>query len=134
VILDALFNDHATTDGVTVRVVTNFLDDQSAPAQNRWFWSYHIRIENHRDDPVQLLTRHWKITDGRGGISHVDGDGVVGEQPLLNPGGSHDYVSGCPLPTPSGMMEGHYRFIRADGSTFLVDIPRFKLVAPATAR
>jgi ApaG protein len=134
VILDALFNDHATTDGVTVRVVTNFLDDQSAPAQNRWFWSYHIRIENHRDDPVQLLTRHWKITDGRGGISHVDGDGVVGEQPLLNPGGSHDYVSGCPLPTPSGMMEGHYRFIRADGSTFLVEIPRFKLVAPATAR
>lgn len=133
-ILDALFNDHATTDGVTVRVVTNFLDDQSAPAQNRWFWSYHIRIENHRDDPVQLLTRHWKITDGRGGISHVDGDGVVGEQPLLNPGGSHDYVSGCPLPTPSGMMEGHYRFIRADGSTFLVEIPRFKLVAPATAR
>jgi ApaG protein len=134
VILDALFNDHSTTDGVTVRVVTNFLDDQSSPAQNRWFWSYHIRIENHRDDPVQLLTRHWKITDGRGGISHVDGDGVVGEQPLLNPGGSHDYVSGCPLPTPSGLMEGHYRFIRADGSTFLVEIPRFKLVAPATAR
>jgi ApaG protein len=134
VILDALFNEHATTDGVTVRVVTNFLDDQSAPAQNRWFWSYHIRIENHRDDPVQLLTRHWKITDGRGGVSHVDGDGVVGEQPLLNPGGSHDYVSGCPLPTPSGMMEGHYRFIRADGSTFLVEIPRFQLVAPATAR
>lgn len=133
-ILDALFTDHATTDGVTVRVVTNFLDDQSAPAQNRWFWSYHIRIENHRDNPVQLLTRHWKITDGRGGVSHIDGDGVVGEQPLLNPGGSHDYVSGCPLPTPSGMMEGHYRFIRADGSTFLVEIPRFQLVAPATAR
>jgi ApaG protein len=134
VTLDALFTDHATTDGVTVRVVTNFLDDQSAPAQNRWFWSYHIRIENHRDDPVQLLTRHWKITDRRGGVSHIDGDGVVGEQPLLNPGGSHDYVSGCPLPTPSGMMEGHYRFIRADGSTFLVEIPRFQLVAPATAR
>jgi ApaG protein len=134
VILDAFFTDHATTDGVTVRVVTNFLEDQSSPAQNRWFWSYHIRLENHRDDPVQLLTRHWKITDSRGGLSHVDGDGVVGEQPLLQPGGSHDYVSGCPLPTPSGMMEGHYRFIRADGSTFLVDIPRFRLVAPATAR
>ncbi len=133
-ILDAFFTHHATTDGVTVRVATNFLEDQSAPAQNRWFWSYHIRIENHRGDPVQLLTRHWKITDGRGGISHVDGDGVVGEQPLLQPGGSHDYVSGCPLPTPSGIMEGHYRFIRADGSTFLVEIPRFPLVAPATAR
>jgi ApaG protein len=133
-ILDALFDEHATTEGVTVRVVTNFLDEQSNPAQNRWFWSYHIRIENHRDDPVQLLTRHWKITDGHGGVNHVDGDGVVGEQPLLKPDGSHDYVSGCPLPTPSGIMEGHYRFIRADGSTFLVEIPRFKLVAPATAR
>jgi ApaG protein len=134
VILDAFFDDSETTDGVTVRVVTNFLEDQSVPAQARWFWSYHIRIENHRDDPVQLLSRHWKITDGRGIISHVDGDGVIGEQPLLQPGASHDYVSGCPLPTPSGMMEGHYRFIRADGSTFLVEIPLFRLVAPATAR
>lgn len=133
-ILDALFTDHATTEGVVVRVVSNFLEDQSVPAQSRWFWSYHIRIENHRDDPVQLLTRHWKITDGHGSVNHVDGDGVVGEQPLLKPGGSHDYVSGCPLSTPSGIMEGHYRFIRADGSTFLVEIPRFKLVAPATAR
>jgi ApaG protein len=133
-ILDAFFDDSETTDGVTVRVVTNFLEDQSVPAQARWFWSYHIRLENHRDDTVQLLSRHWKITDGRGNISHVDGDGVIGEQPLLQPGNSHDYVSGCPLPTPSGMMEGHYRFIRADGSTFLVDIPRFRLIAPATAR
>ena len=133
-ILDAFFDDSETTDGVTVRVVTNFLEDQSVPTQARWFWSYHIRLENHRDDPVQLLSRHWKITDGRGNISHVDGDGVIGEQPLLQPGSSHDYVSGCPLPTPSGMMEGNYRFIRADGSTFLVEIPRFRLVAPATAR
>lgn len=133
-ILDAFFDESETTDGVTVRVVTNFLEDQSVAAQSRWFWSYHIRIENHRDDPVQLLSRHWKITDGRGGINHVDGDGVVGEQPLLKPGHSHDYVSGCPLPTPSGIMEGHYRFIRVDGSTFLVEIPRFRLVAPATAR
>lgn len=133
-ILDAFFDDHATTDGIVVRVVTNFLDDQSEPDQNRWFWSYHIRIENHRDDPVQLLTRHWKITDGRGMINHVDGDGVVGEQPVLHPGGSHDYVSGCPLATPFGNMEGQYRFVCTDGSTFLVDIPHFRLVAPATAR
>jgi ApaG protein len=133
-ILDAFFDESETTDGVTVRVATNYLDDQSTPSQNRWFWSYHIRIENHRDDPVQLLSRHWKITDGRGAINHVDGDGVVGEQPLLKPGGSHDYVSGCPLPTPSGMMEGHYRFIRVDGGTFLVAIPCFRLLAPAVAR
>jgi ApaG protein len=133
-ILDALFAEFATTDGVTVRVSPEFLLDQSLPAQGRWFWAYHIRIENHRDDPVQLLTRHWKITDARGMINHVDGDGVVGEQPLLKPGQSHDYVSGCPLGTPTGTMEGHYRFVRADGSTFLVEIPRFKLLAPATAR
>ena len=72
--------------------------------------------------------------DGGAAISHVDGEGVVGEQPLLRPGESHDYVSGCPLPTPSGMMEGQYRFIREDGTTFLAEIPRFTLVAPATAR
>ena len=83
---------------------------------------------------MQLLTRHWKITDSRDTVSHVDGDGVVGEQPVLEPGGAHDYVSGCPLPTPSGMMEGKFRFIRADGGTFLADIPRFDLVAPATAQ
>lgn len=133
-ILDSFFTASATTDGITVRVAPNFLPEQSVAAQNRWFWSYHIRIENVGDEPVQLLTRHWKITDGRGMVNHVDGDGVVGEQPLLNPGESHDYVSGCPLATPSGMMEGQYRFIREDGSTFLAEIPRFKLVAPATAR
>jgi ApaG protein len=134
VILDSFFKESATTNGVTVRVVTDFLEDQSVPSQKRWFWSYHIRIENHRDDAVKLLTRHWKITDGSGKINHLDGDGVVGEQPLLRPGGSHDYVSGCPLTTPSGSMEGHYRFLRDGGETFLVDIPRFELEAPATAR
>jgi ApaG protein len=133
-ILDSFFTASATTEGITVRVAPNFLDEQSVPTQARWFWSYHIRIENHGDEPVQLLTRHWKITDGRGMVNHVDGDGVVGEQPVLKHGDSHDYVSGCPLSTPSGMMEGRYRFIREDGSTFLAEIPRFKLVAPATAR
>lgn len=133
-ILDSLFAVSATSHGVIVRVAPNFLPEQSVAAQRRWFWSYHIRIENAGAAPVQLLTRHWKITDGRGMVSHVDGDGVVGEQPVLHPGDSHDYVSGCPLSTPSGMMEGQYRFIREDGSTFLAEIPRFKLAAPATAR
>ncbi len=133
-ILDSLFRETATTDGITIRVAPNFLTDQSQPQSGRWFWSYHIRIENHSDEAVQLLTRHWKITDGRGNVSHVDGDGVIGEQPVLDPGGAHDYVSGCPLPTPSGSMEGHFRFIRADGGTFLAEIPRFALIAPATAR
>jgi ApaG protein len=133
-ILDSLFRETATTDGITIRVAPNFLEEQSQPQSGRWFWSYHIRMENHSDEAVQLLTRHWKITDGRGNISHVDGDGVVGEQPVLEPGGAHDYVSGCPLQTPSGHMEGHFRFIRADGGTFLAEIPRFELIAPATAR
>lgn len=132
-ILDSFFAESATTDGITVRVAPNFLNDQSQPSSGRWFWSYHIRIENHGDDPVQLLTRHWRITDGRGAVNHVDGDGVVGEQPVLAPGGSHDYVSGCPLTTSTGSMEGHFRFIRADGGTFLAEIPRFELIAPATA-
>jgi ApaG protein len=133
-ILDSFFRESATTEGITVRVTPNFLEAQSQPQSGRWFWSYHIRIENHSNEPVQLITRHWKITDGRGNISHVDGDGVVGEQPVLDPDGAHDYVSGCPLPTPSGSMEGHFRFIRADGGTFLAEIPRFALIAPATAR
>lgn len=133
-ILDAFFTASATTEGITVRVAPNFLEEQSAVSQGRWFWSYHIRIENNGPEPVQLLTRHWKITDGRGQISHVDGDGVVGEQPVLAPGDSHDYVSGCPLPTPTGAMEGQYRFIREDGGTFLAEIPKFQLLAPATTR
>jgi ApaG protein len=133
-ILDSFFAESATTDGITVRVAPNFLHDQSQPDQGRWFWSYHIRIENNGDEPVQLLTRHWRITDGRGAVNHVDGDGVVGEQPLLVPGASHDYVSGCPLSTPTGSMEGHFRFIRADGGTFLAEIPRFDLAAPATTK
>ncbi len=131
-ILDAFFAYHATSHGITVRVEPSFLEGQSAPSQNRWFWSYHIRIENNGEGQVQLLTRHWKITDGRGNFSHVDGDGVVGEQPVLKPGESHDYVSGCPLPTPSGMMEGHYRFMGSDGISFLAEIPCFHLLAPAT--
>jgi ApaG protein len=134
VILDAFFTASATTQGITVRVAPNFLEEQSAVSQGRWFWSYHIRIENNGPEPVQLLTRHWKITDGRGQMSHVDGDGVVGEQPVLAPGDSHDYVSGCPLPTPTGAMEGQYRFIREDGGTFLAEIPKFQLLAPATTR
>ncbi len=133
-ILDAFFEEAATTDGITVRVATNFLEEQSQVHAGRWFWSYHIRIENHSDEAVQLLTRHWKITDGKGQVSHVDGDGVVGEQPVLEPGEAHDYVSGCPLPTPNGQMEGHFRFLHADGGTFLAEIPRFELLAPATAR
>jgi ApaG protein len=133
-ILDAFFQASARTDGITIRVAPNFLEEQSQIAAGRWFWSYHIRIENHSEEPVQLLTRHWKITDGNGVINYVDGDGVIGEQPVIDPEGAHDYVSGCPLSTPHGEMEGHFRFIRVDGTTFLAEIPLFELKTPVTAR
>ncbi len=110
-ILDSFFTASATTDGVTVRVAPNFLDEQSVPAQGRWFWSYHIRIENHGDEPVQLLTRHWKITDAQGLTQEVRGAGVIGEQPLLNPGEAYRYTSGTALHTASGLMLGEYEMV-----------------------
>ena len=119
--------------GIIVRVAANFLPEQSRIEAGRWFWVYHIRIENESGQTVQLLTRHWRITDGRGAINFVDGDGVVGEQPILHPGQSHDYVSGCPLQTPMGSMEGHYSFRAEDGSEIKAAIPFFPLSAPATA-
>ncbi|MCK9540969.1 MAG: Co2+/Mg2+ efflux protein ApaG [Novosphingobium sp.] len=128
-----LFQHAAITDGITIRVAVNFLPEQSRIEAGKWFWVYHIRIENDSDRAVQLLTRHWRITDGRGDVNFVDGDGVVGEQPLIRPGESHDYVSGCPLSTPTGSMEGHYMFRREDGTMIQAAIPFFPLAAPATA-
>jgi ApaG protein len=127
----ALFPNAATTDGVTVRVSVSYLPEQSEPERGRWFWAYHIRLENEGLEMVQLLTRHWTITDGRGARHTVEGEGVVGEQPVIEPGASFDYVSGCPLATPSGAMHGNYRMVREDGAIFDVEIPRFSLFAPA---
>ena len=123
-----------TTDGITVRVAVNYLEEQSSPDHNRWFWAYHIRIENHRDGPVQLLTRHWQITDGMGVTSTVEGAGVVGEQPVIKPGSAHDYVSGCPLPTPDGSMQGYYMMAHEGEGSIMAAIPLFRLEAPASAR
>ncbi|WP_375403717.1 Co2+/Mg2+ efflux protein ApaG [uncultured Sphingomonas sp.] len=132
--MKAFFPHATTTRGVTVRVSVSYLPDQSEPERGRWFWAYHIRIENDGDEVVQLLTRYWIITDGRGARHTVEGEGVVGEQPLIEPGSSYDYVSGCPLATPTGTMEGSYHVIAGDGDLFDVAIPRFALTAPATAR
>ena len=130
-LMTALFPYQAATREVTVRVSVAFLADQSSPGAGRWFWSYHIRIENHRDEAVQLLARHWIITDARGNIHEVRGQGVVGETPRIGPGESYDYVSGCPLDTPSGMMAGEFHMVDEQGSTFDIAIPRFELLAPA---
>ena len=111
----------------------SFLPEQSEPGKGRWFWAYHVRVENGGRQSVKLVSREWIISDGRGARHEVRGEGVVGEQPVLEPGASFDYVSGCPLTTPTGSMEGRYFMIGADGSSFPVDIPRFPLIAPAVA-
>ncbi|UIJ44578.1 Co2+/Mg2+ efflux protein ApaG [Sphingomonas cannabina] len=129
--MEALFAHAAETRGIAVRVQVSYLAEQSEPARGRWFWAYHIRIENASDRTVQLLTRHWIITDGRGARHSVEGEGVVGEQPVIAPGGSYDYVSGCPLSTPTGSMQGSYHMIDEDGEGFDVAIPKFALLAPA---
>jgi ApaG protein len=126
-----LFPHAETTRGVTVRVAVSYLPEQSEPERGRWFWAYHIRIENEGEQAVQLLTRHWIITDGRGARHSVEGEGVVGEQPMIAPGAAYDYVSGCPLSTPTGAMQGSYRMVGEDGRAFDVAIPRFSLLAPA---
>jgi ApaG protein len=128
--LATLFPHEATTGDIVVRVAVSFLAEQSAPANGRWFWSYHIRIENQGTRSVQLLSRAWTITDGRGAVHEVRGEGVVGETPLIAPGASYDYVSGCPLPTPSGKMTGSYRMVDETGVAFDIAIPTFALVGP----
>ena len=128
-----LFPHATTTQDITVRVSVSYLPEQSEPGKGRWFWAYHVRVENGARQAVQLVSREWVISDGRGVRHEVRGEGVVGEQPVLEPGGSFDYVSGCPLTTPTGAMEGRYFMVAADGSSFPVDIPRFPLIAPAVA-
>ena len=129
--LSVLFPNVATTRGISVRVAVSYLAEQSNPALGRWFWSYHVRIENASELSVQLLARQWKISDSNGAIHEVQGEGVVGETPLIAPGASFDYVSGCPLDTPGGSMTGSYRMVDEDGILFDVAIPRFALVSPA---
>src|SRR5215213_1903675 len=118
-----LFPNVAVSGALTVRVAVSYLPEQSAPDQGRWFWSYHIRIENGGEATVQLLERYWRIVDGRGNIHEVRGQGVVGEMPVITAGESYDYVSGCPLDTPAGVMSGHYVFVDEQGERVEADIP-----------
>ena len=127
--LSMLFPNVAVTREVAVRVAVSYLAEQSDPSTNRWFWSYHVMIENGSEVAVQLLSRSWVIVDGRGTVHEVHGEGVVGEMPLIGPGASFDYVSGCPLDTPTGTMSGSYRMVDEDGTAFDVAIPRFQLLS-----
>ena len=124
----------ATTRDITVRVEPKFLDEQSDPATDQYFWLYSITIENGGAETVQLLNRHWIITNALGHVEEVQGPGVVGEQPVLGPGDSFQYTSGCPLKTPSGLMVGTYEMIGPDEAHFDIEIPAFSLDSPHQAR
>ena len=117
----------AVTENIVVRVRPTYLPQQSDPDGRRWVWAYAIEIENLRPEAVQLLARHWTITDALGRVVEVRGAGVVGEQPVIPPGGVHRYASGCPLPTSSGSMVGAYSMADAAGRVFTVAIPAFSL-------
>ena len=122
------------TDGIAVSVEPFFLPEQSDPDGKRFVWAYRVTIENGSDETVQLLSRFWHITDGAGRVEEVRGPGVVGEQPVLNPGDSFQYTSGCPLSTPSGIMVGSYTMESAEGRRFDAAIPAFSLDLPNARR
>ena len=127
--LAMLFPNVAVTRGLAVRVAVSYLAEQSDPSAGRWFWSYHVRVENGSERAVQLLSRAWTIIDGRGTVHEVVGEGVVGEMPLIAPGSSFDYVSGCPLDTPEGSMRGTYLMVDENGESFDIEIPKFELLS-----
>ncbi len=119
-----------TTRGITVTVKPFYLEDQSSPGDGHFVWAYRVRIENHSDETVRLKRRHWQITDALGRMQEVQGAGVVGEQPRLQPGDTYEYTSGTPLPTASGFMVGAYRMESEHGEEFDVAIPAFSLDSP----
>ena len=112
------------TRQIKVTVKPFYLEDQSSPDENHFVWAYHVRIENDSGETVQLRNRYWRITDAMGRVQEVRGPGVVGEQPVLNPGDDFEYTSGTPLQTPSGIMVGTYQMEAASGEVFDVEIPR----------
>lgn len=124
----------AVTHDIRVSVTPEYSEERSEPGQNRYFWLYTIEILNLGRATVQLTHRHWRITDARGKLEEVRGPGVVGEQPMLEPGQSFRYTSGCPLTTPSGIMVGAYRMVDGGGRAFDVAIPAFSLDSPHAKR
>lgn len=127
-----MFTSEAVTRGVRVRVQSEYSPERSQPSKNQWFFLYTITIANEGTETVQLLTRHWIITDATGHVEEVRGPGVVGKQPILRPGDSFDYTSGCPLTTPFGMMEGTYQMVDEKGNRFDAAIAPFTLSEPYT--
>lgn len=124
----------AVTRGIRVKVEPQYLEEQSSPDDSYFFWAYTIEIANQSDAVVQLKTRHWRITDARGKTEEVRGPGVVGKTPVLDPGESFTYTSGCPLGTASGIMVGSYQMQLQDGSLIDVAVPAFSLDSPFVIR
>lgn len=124
----------AVTDGIKVRVSPQYMEKESTPEDGRYFWAYTVEISNGGNETVRLRSRHWRIIDANGRTEEVRGPGVVGQTPVLRPGETFRYTSGCPLRTPSGIMVGTYQMTREDGTLFNVDIPAFSLDSPHTRK
>lgn len=127
-----MFTSEAVTRGIKVRVQSEYAPERSRPQENQWFFLYTVRISNDSEETVQLLSRHWIITDASGDVQEVRGLGVVGKQPVLEPGQSFQYTSGCPLNTPFGSMQGTYQMKNAAGESFELQIAPFTLSEPYT--
>jgi len=130
--MDGMFSSEAVTRGVRVQVLSEYAADRSDPRNGQWFFLYTIEITNEGAEAVQLISRHWIITDAEGRVEEVRGPGVVGQQPVLSPGESFTYTSGCPLTTPFGKMEGTYQMVTANGIGFDARIAPFTLSEPYT--
>ena len=120
----------ADTDNISVMVQPQFLDDESDPNTHQYFWAYHVRIENGGQQPIQVIRRHWTIINSYGSRQEIFGDGIVGEQPILQPGEAFEYTSAAPLSTPGGMMLGTYDVSRDGNALMSVTIPAFSLDSP----
>lgn len=127
-----MFTSEALTRGIRVRVISRYSSEHSHPEQNRWFFLYTVEITNEGSEPAQLVSRHWVIENADNKVEEVKGPGVVGEQPLLEPGESFEYTSGCPLTTPFGSMRGTYQMVLQDGTQFDATIAPFTLSEPYT--
>ncbi|MGQ5237088.1 Co2+/Mg2+ efflux protein ApaG [Brucella abortus] len=124
----------AVTRGIEVTVEPFYLEVQSEPEENRYVWVYRVTIVNNSSETVQLCSRYWQITDANGHVQELRGSGVVGKQPVLDPGDSYQYSSGCPLTTSSGVMVGRYQMKGEDGAQFEIEIPAFSLDVPEQRR
>ncbi len=122
------------TRDIEITVLPEFVPERSDEERGQFFWAYTVEIANQGQSVVQVTHRHWKITDANGRLEEVKGKGIVGEQPVLKPGESFRYTSGCPLPTPSGFMVGSYRVVEESGTVFDAEIPMFSLDHPSSKR